>query len=153
MASQQFDLVTNWHFNAPVEKVWTELNAPDDWPVWWRAVERVQMLAAGDASGIGAVRRFTWRTALPYALTFDMTATRIEPMTMLEGRASGELDGVGLWTLVPTESGTDVRYNWRIEVTKPWMRAMAPLLKPAFRWNHNQVMAWGYHGLTRRLTQ
>ena len=39
---------------------------------------------------LGAVRRLTWRTALPYRLTFDMTATRIQPMTILEGRASGD---------------------------------------------------------------
>jgi uncharacterized protein YndB with AHSA1/START domain len=151
MASQQFDLVTNWHFDAPIDRVWAELNAPDDWPSWWRAVERVEVLAEGDADGLGAVRRLTWRTALPYRLTFDMTATRIQPMTILEGRASGELDGVGLWTLSPTASGTDVRYDWRIEVTKPWMRAFAPVLKPAFRWNHNVVMRWGHEGLRERL--
>jgi uncharacterized protein YndB with AHSA1/START domain len=151
MASQQFELVTNWHFDAPIERVWAELNAPDDWPAWWRAVERVQMIAPGDANGIGAVRRLTWRTALPYTLAFNMIATRIEPMTMLEGRATGELDGIGLWTLTPADSGTDVRYDWRIEVTKPWMRVMSPVLKPAFRWNHNQVMAWGYEGLAQRL--
>jgi uncharacterized protein YndB with AHSA1/START domain len=151
MASQQFDLVTNWHFDAPIDRVWAELNSPDDWPSWWRAVERVEVLAEGDADGLGAVRRLTWRTALPYRLTFDMTATRIQPMTILEGRASGELDGVGLWTLTPSGSGTEVRYDWRIEVTKPWMRALAPVLKPAFRWNHNVVMAWGDEGLRERL--
>jgi hypothetical protein len=151
MASQQFDLVTNWHFDAPLDRVWAELNAPEDWPSWWRAVERVEVLAEGDADGLGAVRRLTWRTALPYRLTFDMTATRIQPMTILEGRASGELDGVGLWTLTSSGSGTDVRYDWLIEVTKPWMRALAPVLKPAFQWNHDVVMAWGYEGLRERL--
>ena len=38
-----------------------------------------------------------------------------------------------------------------VEVTKPWQRALAPLLRPVFAWNHNTVMGWGQGGLARRL--
>jgi hypothetical protein len=38
-----------------------------------------------------------------------------------------------------------------VEVTKPWMRALAPLLRPVFTWNHGKVMGWGYEGLRREL--
>jgi len=151
MAPQQFNLVTEWRFSATVDRVWAELMRPDDWPQWWKAVKRVQTLAEGDADGVGAVRRLTWGSALPYELTFDMRSTRIEPMTVIEGRASGELDGTGRWTIRPDGQGTHVRYDWQIEVTKPWMRALAPVLRPAFAWNHNVVMGWGYDGLSRRL--
>src|SRR5690349_14293585 len=144
MAPQQFNLVTEWRFSATVDRVWAELMRPDDWPQWWKAVKRVQTLAEGDADGVGAVRRLTWGSALPYELTFDMRSTRIEPMTVIEGRASGELDGTGRWTIRPDGQGTHVRYDWQIEVTKPWMRALAPVLRPAFAWNHNVVMGWGY---------
>ena len=151
MASQQFNLVSEWRLAAPVDRVWAELMRPDDWPQWWRAVKRVETLAEGDARGVGAIRRLTWGSALPYELTFEMRATRVEPMTVIEGRASGELDGTGRWTLTPDGNGTLVRYDWQIEVTKPWMRTLAPLLRPAFAWNHNVVMGWGYQGLRRRL--
>lgn len=151
MASQQFNLVSEWRLAAPVDRVWAELMRPDDWPQWWRAVKRVETLAEGDARGVGAIRRLTWGSALPYELTFEMRATRVEPMTVIEGRASGELDGTGRWTLTPDGNGTLVRYDWQIEVTKPWMRTLAPLLRPAFAWNHNVVMGWGYDGLRRRL--
>lgn len=151
MASQQFNLVTEWRLSAPLDRVWAELMHPDDWPQWWKAVKGVETLAEGDASGVGAVRRLTWTSALPYELTFDMRSTRIEPMTLIEGRASGELDGTGRWTMRPEGQGTHVRYDWQIEVTKPWMRALAPILRPAFAWNHNVVMGWGYEGLSRRL--
>ena len=151
MASQQFNLVSEWRLAAPVDRVWAELMRPDDWPQWWRAVKRVETLAEGDARGVGAIRRLTWGSALPYELTFEMRATRVEPMTVIEGRASGELDGTGRWTLTPDGNGTLVRYDWQIEVTKPWMRTLAPLLRPAFAWNHNIVMGWGYDGLRRRL--
>jgi Polyketide cyclase / dehydrase and lipid transport len=123
----------------------------ENWPQWWRAVKRVELLQAGDADGLGAAHRMTWKTALPYQLTFDMRMTRVEPMSVLEGRASGELDGVGLWTLRPEGEGTHVRYNWNVVLTRPWMRALAPLLRSVFTWNHNVVMAWGYEDIRTRL--
>ena len=73
-------------------------------------------------------RRITWRTALPYTLTFVMRVTRVEPMTLIEGRAEGELDGLGRWTLTADGGRTHVRYDWIVEVTRPWMRIAAPVL-------------------------
>ena len=40
---------------------------------------------------------------------------------------------------------------WKIEITKPWQVALAPLLRPVFAWNHNMVMGWGYADLKTRL--
>lgn len=151
MGVTEFHLITDWTFDAPVEPVWRALMAPEEWPLWWRAVETVERLADGDASGVGALRCITWRTALPYRLSFSMRITRVEPMTLIEGRAEGELAGLGRWTLCPDGARTHVRYDWMVEVTKPWMRALAPLLRPVFAWNHGKVMAWGYEGLRRKL--
>jgi hypothetical protein len=143
MAAKQFHLITEWDLDAPVERVWPLLKLVEEWPSWWRAVRRVEGLQKGDENGLGAVHRMTWRTALPYQLTFDMRIDRIDPMSALEGRAFGELDGVGLWTLRPRGAGAYVRYDWNVEVTKPWMKALAPILRPVFAWNHNVVMGWG----------
>jgi hypothetical protein len=149
----RFDLVSDWHLDAPVDRVWDELMAPGRWPDWWRAVKKVETISDGDANGIGAVRRFTWGTALPYTLSFNMTATRIEPMTLIEGRAQGELDGVGRWTISPEGGGTHARYDWIVEITNPWQVALAPILRPVFAWNHHIVMGWGLEGLTSRLKE
>ena len=151
MAATRFDLTSEWRFATPVERIWAELIDADSWPQWWRAVKRVELIADGDRDGIGAVRRFTWGTALPYQLSFDMTATRIEPMQLLEGRARGELDGTGRWTLRPDAGGTHVRYDWQIDIMRPWQVALAPVLRPLFAWNHNVVMGWGYEDLKTRL--
>lgn len=151
MAAAQFHLVTDWSLEAPIDPVWQALMAPEEWPVWWRAVANVERLAQGDECGVGAVRGITWRTALPYTLAFAMRVTKVEPMTLIEGRAEGELAGLGRWTLCPDGARTHVRYDWIVEVTKPWMRLGVPLLWPVFAWNHGKVMAWGYDGLTRKL--
>jgi uncharacterized protein YndB with AHSA1/START domain len=151
MPATEFNLITDWAIEAPVETVWRELMAPEQWPSWWRAVAKVERVAEGGADGVGAVRRMTWRTALPYRLTFDMRVTRIVPMSLIEGRAEGELTGLGRWTLSADGARTGVRYQWIVEVTRPWQRLFAPLLRPVFTWNHNVVMGWGHDGLARKL--
>ncbi len=151
MAATRFDLVSDWHFDTPVERIWDELTRPDEWPDWWRAVKKVELISSGERNGIGAVRRFSWGTALPYTLSFNMTATRVEPMTLIEGEARGELNGIGRWTLEREGAGTHVRYQWIVDVTKPWQVALAPVLRPVFAWNHNVVLGWGYEDLKTRL--
>jgi hypothetical protein len=151
MPAASFHLITDWSFDAPREAVWRALMAPEEWPSWWRAVAAVERLVEGDADGVGAVRRMTWRTALPYTLAFDMRMTRIEPMALIEGRAEGELTGLGRWLLSGEDARTQVRYEWIVDVTKPWQRLFAPVLRPVFTWNHNVVMGWGEAGLARRL--
>ena len=151
MEATKFHLTTDWSFGAPREAVWRALMTPEDWPSWWRAVANVERLADGDANGVDTVRRMTWRTALPYTLTFAMRITRVEPMAVIEGHAEGELEGLGRWTLSGDTPRTDVRYDWIVDVTKPWQRALAPLLRPVFAWNHNVVMRWGEKGLAARL--
>ena len=64
----QFDLVTDWAFEAPPERVWAILRAVEDWPSWWPSVRKVEPVAAGDGDGVGAIHRLTWQTALPYTL-------------------------------------------------------------------------------------
>lgn len=151
MASANFHLVTNWRLDAPVEPVWDILTTPETWPQWWSSVRKVEVIEPGDADGIGALRRLTWGTALPYDLTFNMRTTRVEPMTVIEGRASGELDGTGRWTLTSEGAGCNLRYDWIVEVTKPWMVNLAFILKPVFSWNHGVVMERGRRGIVSRL--
>jgi uncharacterized protein YndB with AHSA1/START domain len=151
LTATRFDLVSEWTLAAPPARVWAEISAPDQWPQWWRAVRKVETIKAGDAQGIGAVRRFTWGTALPYTVTFDMEATRVERERILEGEARGELNGTGLWTITPAGAGTHVRYDWRVELTLAWQRALAPVLRPVFAWNHNVVMGWGEADIKKRL--
>lgn len=153
MATTQFVLVTDWHFDAPIERVWALIEDVEGWPSWWRAVRKVELLEPGGTDGVGTVRRLTWATALPYTLAFDVEMVRVESGRLSEGRAFGDLDGTGIWTLSEEAGGTHVRYDWRVDVTKAWMRLFAPLLRPVFAWNHNVVMRWGEEGARRLLAE
>src|SRR3982751_5008955 len=97
MASYRF--VTEWRLHAPIDKVFAVIADADAWPSWWTMVRKVEPVREGDAGQIGAVNRMTFVGKLPYRLAFDMEVTRYERPTDLAGHATGELEGVGEWTL------------------------------------------------------
>lgn len=146
-----YAFTTIWHFAAPVAPIWTAITEVERWPQWWRGVEAVVRLHDGDHQGIGAIHRYTWKSKLPYRLSFTMETTRVEPLQRIEGQAQGELQGTGCWTFIETAQGTTVRYDWHVRTTKAWMNLVAPLARPLFAWNHDVVMAWGEEGLIRLL--
>ena len=147
----EYKFVTIWRVEAPIERVWDEIYHSELWPTWWRGVERIVEVQKGDESGIGSVRRYTWKSKLPYRLTFDMQTTRVEAPSVLEGNAKGELQGTGRWKLARDGDATVVRYDWEVQTTKRWMKYLSPVARPVFAWNHDVVMRWGADGLAKRL--
>ena len=147
----QFQLVSHWHLAAPIDRVWDALKATEKWPVWWRYVKSVQEVDPGDADGLGAVRHIVWSSRLPYGVAFDVEVTDIQRPRRMQGRARGQLDGVGTWELTPEGETTRVRYIWCVDLGTRWMRFAAPLAAPVFRWNHDGVMRAGAKGLAQHL--
>lgn len=146
-----FDLISHWRIPVPVDRVWDALADPEGWPRWWPFVRSVRTLRQGDASGVGSVRRILWATRLPYEITIDVEAIESLPRERLRGRSHGQLVGEGIWLLRADGDQTDVTYVWRVELARRWMRWLAPLMAPVYRWNHDSVMRAGEAGLTRHL--
>lgn len=149
--ARAFRLRSRWRLEAPVEAVWAALTDVCGWPQWWPNLRAVEPLAAGAADGTGAVYRYLWRARLPYRLRFTLQVTRVEPPLRLEGRACGQLDGRGVWTLAAHAGITEVDYRWAVDLRHPLLGRLAPLLGPVYAWNHHQVMAAGARGLAQRL--
>ena len=150
-AVRQYSFVTYWHLESRIERVWEALVATEQWPCWWRFVKAVIELEKGDAQGVGALRRFTWSSRLAYRLSFEMRTTALRRRAFIEGVATGDLNGVGKWHLRAIGDTCRVRYEWTVAIDKKWMNALAPVLAPAFAWNHHQVMRAGGQGLARHL--
>lgn len=149
----QYQFITHWEFDAPVEQVWKEIRAIDAWPGWWKYVETVKLMKEGDEEDIGSIRSIVWSTALPYRIRFETELVAIEHLKRIEGKAVGELSGTGIWTFERLGGNTHVRYDWEVSTTKKWMNLLAPVAKPIFTWNHDKVMAGGYEGLKARLAE
>jgi uncharacterized protein YndB with AHSA1/START domain len=152
-SSGHFDLVSHWRLQAPADRVWAALSDPSGWPGWWPYVQRVRTLKTGGPDGVGTVRRIDWSTRLPYGIVIDVEAIESVPLHRLRGRSRGHLDGEGVWLLREEDGHTDVTYVWRVHLTGRWMRWLAPVLAPVFRWNHVGVMGAGEAGLRRHLAR
>ncbi|AOZ49112.1 SRPBCC family protein [Chromobacterium vaccinii] len=149
MAEYRFSTI--WRIHAPLPAVWDAIFHADAWPSWWKSAKQVAEIESGDAHGVGTLHRYTWKGALPYRLSFNMRVTRIEPFRVLEGKASGAVEGKGIWHFSNHEACTVVRYDWHIHTTIWWMNWLAPLACRLFRWNHDEVMRQGARGLAQRL--
>jgi uncharacterized protein YndB with AHSA1/START domain len=147
----RYAFTTHWLFNAAIERVFAEIEAADQWPSFWRGVQRVEVLHRAPDGQPGSRSRNTWRSALPYDLTFDAEVIAFERPHSIVVKAEGELTGEGRWELRREGSGTRVTYHWNVETRRPWMNLLAPLLRPLFAWNHDVVMGWGYEGFRKRL--
>ena len=137
----RYHFVTEFSVSASRDVVWDAVRDPTDWPSWWKWLKRVEPLAVGGPDGLGDRYRYSFGTALPYTLSFDMVVTSVDRPRTLVGEASGELDGSGHWLLEDAaDGGTSVTYVWLVETTRRWMNLLAPIGRPAFSWNHDVLM-------------
>ena len=146
-----YEFVTVWRIAAPIDEVCIAISHSQHWPKWWRGAEKVMELERGDAHGVGCLLRYTWKSLLPYRLTFDIRITRVKPLAAIEAVASGELEGTGRWLFTADGDVTTIRYEWQVRTTKRWMNLVAPIARPLFKWNHDMVMQQGGKGLARLL--
>lgn len=147
----RYGFVTTWVHDAPLEPVWDAIYDTCAWPSWWPGVRRADELIPRGPDGVGGLSRFTFRSRLPYDLTFEMRSTRVERHILMEGVASGELSGIGRWRFFTAGGATAVTYEWDVETTARWMNLLTPVARPLFAWNHDYVMRRGGEGLARLL--
>lgn len=151
MKKEQYSFVTKWVIQAPVQLVWDSIYESAQWPGWWKGVLNVDVIEKGAPNGIDGIREYTWKSALPYKLSFRMKLVEREDNKMLRGIAFGELDGEGTWTFEEKNGISTIHYYWNVHTNKKWMNWFAFLLKPAFKYNHDIVMRWGAEGLSKKL--
>ncbi len=146
-----YAFITSWKIKAPIDKVWPLIYETESWPHWWRGVQRVKKIRAGNDLGVGAIHEYTWKSVLPYKLSFTMQVTDVERYKMMQGKSTGELQGSGIWHFQQVDGTTYLRYYWDVVTTKRWMNLLSFMLRPIFKYNHDVVMNWGAKGLAEKL--
>lgn len=141
-----------WHFHrtwdvvAPPDTVYAVLADVDGYPTWWpqvRSVERVDGVSA-----MAAIRSF-----LPYTLRLRMTRDVEDAFgRRLRTGLGGDLTGWAEFHVEPRPAGVcSVTYRQEVEVTAPMLRAVAPMLGPVLRANHDAMMRSCERGLVAAL--
>jgi len=151
MSENDYSFITHWEIAAPLHDVWNSIYESADWPSWWKGVQQVTIIQENDSNGINGIRAYTWKSFLPYSLSFEMKLVEKIDEKLLRGVAFGELEGEGTWHFARENGITKVQYNWNVKTNKAWMNYFSFILKPLFKLNHNVVMKWGAHGLAKKL--
>lgn len=147
-----YAFLTTWLLDCPREPVWDAVHDQAGWPSWWRGVEEAEEISRPPGGeDVGTVSRMVWKSFLPYRVQFEVETTRVERPSLLEGRATGELEGIGRWRFYEQEGVTAVLYEWNVATTRAWMNQLAPVLRPVFEWNHDWVMRRGGEGIAALL--
>jgi uncharacterized protein YndB with AHSA1/START domain len=146
MSKPEYVFVDEWDVAAPREAVFAVLADARTYPQWWRPVY-LDVEAEGEPA-LGKVSRQHFKGRLPYHLHTRSRIVRLEPPHVIEGEVDGDLRGRGVWTLTENGAGrTHVRFDWRVHADRPLLRLLTPVLRPAFRWNHDWAIARAIEGL------
>ncbi len=151
MASD-YEFLTEWRVAGTVEEVKAVLGDGLSLTRWWPSVYlSVVQLEEGGPDGLGAVLDLHTKGWAPYTLRWTLHIT--EPITD-EGfalEATGDLEGTGRWTFRQDGPEVVITYDWRISATKPLLRRLTWLLRPAFSANHHWAMKRGEESLRLEL--
>ncbi|MGH9280011.1 MAG: SRPBCC family protein [Acidimicrobiales bacterium] len=143
-----YHFVTEWRVTATVDEVKAVLRDGPSLPQWWPSVYlSVDEVDPGGADDVGRTLDLHTKGWLPYTLRWTIRVT--EPMTD-QGfalSATGDLEGTGRWTFEPQGPGVLITYDWRVMASKPLLRRLSWLLKPAFSANHHWAMRKGEESL------
>jgi hypothetical protein len=142
---------TVWWTPAATDRVWDALAEYAAWPAWWRGIRSVEVLRHGDESGAGTGLRQRWRSRVPYTLVFDLEMVRIEGGKLLDGRASGDLEGSCRWTFASVDGGMELRFDADVRTGRWWMNLPIPFAPRVVRASFETIMGWGREGLARKL--
>lgn len=147
-----YHFVTVWRVPGTVGEVKTVLGDGTSLPEWWPSVYLgVREVEPGGADGVGATLDLHTKGWLPYTLRWTLRIT--EPITDagFALTATGDLAGSGRWTFEEDPPYTVVTYDWRVSATKPLLRRLGWLLRPAFAANHRWAMNRGEESLELEL--
>ena len=155
MPSNVFRFEESWDLpGATVAEVYDVLSRGELLPLWWTGVYlEAEKLSPDGPPRVGDRLRAKARGALPYQLNFILEAAVLEPDRRVVVKSKGDFDGLWSATLSPRDGGTHVDIVWEVTVLRPLLRALAPLLRPAFAWNHRWTTPRGGAGLRQYLAQ
>lgn len=153
MASNVFRFDESWDIpEGTPQEVWDVLSDAQLLPLWWGdAYKEIEPLDRKGKGVVGARARARARGALPYELNFIIEAAELEPGRLVVVKTFGDFDGLWRAELSPSGRGTHVELIWQVTVERPILKLLAPILRPAFAWNHRWTTPRGEAGLRRYL--
>jgi Polyketide cyclase / dehydrase and lipid transport len=149
MRAAQYHFVSEYALRGQRQAVWDALTDVEGAPRWWKGLERVEIVRPPTGTdGIGAIYRSHVRAPSGYGFEYSTEITDVYPLRRIDLLSSGELVGRGRFLLSQDSTGVlHLAFAWLVETPKRWMTLLAPVARPVFTWNHDQLMTRYGHGL------
>ncbi|HEX6360307.1 SRPBCC family protein [Actinophytocola sp.] len=130
-----------WSVRATPARVFDTLVDVANYPSWWPDIRAVRQVDDETAE-------VSCRSLLPYVLTFRLHRA-VEDVNIGQVRVdmTGDLEGYVQGMIAEHRTaGALLAISQRVVVTKPLLRALAPVARPLFRANHDLMMRRGQRG-------
>jgi hypothetical protein len=152
MSANDYHFIDRWRVEADIREVAAIIEDATSLSDWWPSVYyAVTELAPGGEGGVGKLVSLRAGGWLPYTLRIDFRTTESRYPNGFSMEASGDLEGVGIWTFEQDGPFVNITYDWTIRANKPIVDKLSFLLKPVFRSNHNWTMKCGEESLKLEL--
>ncbi|MGH2690739.1 MAG: SRPBCC family protein [Actinomycetota bacterium] len=134
-----------WQVAASPEETYAALCRLPEYPMWWPEVKEVLV---ADRGGV----RVRCRSVLPFDLSFVIHEPQLDPESgVLQARLAGDLEGYSRWTVTGTTGGSILVFDEEVETTRPLLKRLSRLVRPALHANHALMMRHGEAGLRAHL--
>jgi hypothetical protein len=137
---------SEWWLEASRLRVFEALKDLEGYVAWWPEVKEVKRIAEGRFEMVA-------RATLPYELRFITSQSVLDESTgIIEAGLRGDLNGFSRWTLSQRNGHTVAVFDEEVHTGKRLLNVLAPVARPAFRYNHTLMMRHGQEGLQRLLS-
>ena len=152
MSDNAYHFVDRWRVEGDIKEVADIIEDALALPRWWGSVYfDVKEIEPGEKHGTGKLISLRAGGWLPYTLRINFRTVESRYPHGFSMDATGDLEGLGIWTFEQDGPFVNVTYDWTIRANKPIIEKLSFLLKPIFRSNHHWTMKRGEESLRLEL--
>jgi hypothetical protein len=135
----KYVFMDRWLLPASPQEVYDALVDFDLYPRWGHP-----SYLSGRRQGppvVGCTGKLVVQGGLPYRVRLDCRITRLVPGREIAIAVKGDVSGEKIWMIRPMPGGNvELISDWRCNPNWFVFRALTPVLKPLFQWNHGQAI-------------
>jgi uncharacterized protein YndB with AHSA1/START domain len=136
-------------FALSPERLWSELEAVDQFERWWPWLTDLTVDGPGLAEG--SVLTGVVSPPLPYRMRVRIEVVECERLHLISAVIGGDLTGPSTLRFRPDGDGTWVDATWTLEMQQPAMRLASRIGRPLLQWGHDRVVDLTVAGFRRRI--
>jgi hypothetical protein len=136
----------SWRFDVSLDELWSAIADTGAFPAifsWLRDYE------AGPLAS-GTVARFRVQPPLPYSLHLVVTVVDVVDRSLVRTRVDGDVRGSADLAVLGIDGGSQARICWELELVRPSLVRVEPILRPVMVAGHDVVVSAGVRQFRKR---